>query len=347
MMTNMKQRHYTVTTIGLPVRKELLIKSLLRIVNGKTINSWSFTDESNADVAIFEFDSVESASLLTQSQATSKPRGVLLTSADLAGSYGDRLTLSDPIRRADLLALLDSVSNQITVSTRDSVTCQMATVVSSSRVSPNPFQFAEALHALIGRASRDVFQVETAGVTLHVVPAARALLVKEPVNEETLLRILGKTDEVRVTLMPSALAQRLVAQGAKPEPIDWLLWRLGLQGAGDQLLPMLASTARFALRRWPDFGRLKHDQNHMRMAAWLTCAPLSIDEVVSSAGLSANSVRAFINACALCDLIEVHPVAAPRAQPQHRARQYSTAPKPLRYAGIFKSIRSVLGLGKS
>jgi hypothetical protein len=41
---SMSARNLTVTSIGLPVRAELRLKSLLEVVNAKTTDRWSFIE---------------------------------------------------------------------------------------------------------------------------------------------------------------------------------------------------------------------------------------------------------------------------------------------------------------
>ena len=48
----MRARDLTLTSIGLPVRAELRLKSLLEVVNAKTTDRWSFIEQGDAHVAI-------------------------------------------------------------------------------------------------------------------------------------------------------------------------------------------------------------------------------------------------------------------------------------------------------
>lgn len=352
------KRQRTVTTLGLPVRKELLVKSLLRLANETTSDRWSFIDEPIAEVAIcgqgFMVPAVEPPRIRSPAQ----PRYISLVSGDERGS-AQRPTLRDPIRPADLVALLDSVSSEVSrKQPAQSEPVPSMNLMPAEMQQTGAIQLAVTLYGLMRRGSQEVFRIEFGGNVLHVLPAAQTLLVRKPISDEALIRVFDAAGDMRITPLNDSQAQSLIADGARQQPIDWLLWRTALRAPRDRLLPMLPENARFSLRRWPDFGRLKHDQGHMRMAARLTTASLGIQQLANSLHVSMESARAFINACALCGLIEVHPATTPPVASVNRSSQVVvpsplrpvvavTASAPSRYAGIFKSIRTALGLETS
>jgi hypothetical protein len=45
---SMSARNLTLTSIGLPVRAELRLRSLLEVVNAKTTDRWSFVERADA-----------------------------------------------------------------------------------------------------------------------------------------------------------------------------------------------------------------------------------------------------------------------------------------------------------
>jgi hypothetical protein len=48
----MSARNLTLTGVGLPVRAELRLRSLLEVVNARTTDRWSFVEQGDAHVAI-------------------------------------------------------------------------------------------------------------------------------------------------------------------------------------------------------------------------------------------------------------------------------------------------------
>lgn len=334
----MNRQNLKLTTVGLPVRMELLVRSMLRIVNARTVDQWSFADEGTAHVVLRN----PGAAVPSGAQGSALPRYVSLTNDGIA-ALGAKATLPSSIAVSDLTALLDSVSGEVALTRHRSARPSVGAVGALAGDSTDPFRFGTMLQALLEQASRDVFRIEVGGVVLHVIPAARALLVREPINDETLRRILDAREDASVTIVPDEKAQELIVGGAKPQTIDWLLWRVGLDGPHDRLLSGLPSNARFALRRWPDFGRLKHDQGHLQLAARLTRAPLDIETLATVAGQRSGDVRAFVNACSLCDLIEIHAEESVASLPEPARRSPAAGSKG--YTSVFRSIRAALGFG--
>lgn len=335
------------TSVGLPIRKELLVKSFLLIVGARTIDRWSFCDGIDAHVAICDSASAMTTVVRKFWQEKGLPYCVDLVS-DGEEAVGDpTYTLRDPIRVTELIELLNTISARLAVNGQDAHNGQAVMpdnrlIAHSDRPTaahPASASFGLVVHQLVGEASREVHTVEAGGVILHVIPAARALLSKEALGEQVMPQLLKSTD-VRVTKLGEERAQRLIADGATPRPIDGLLWRAGLEDAHGRVHSALTDDARFTLRRWPDFGRLKHDSGHVRMAAHLVRSAYGIDQLAAATGQSISHARAFVNACALCDLIEVR---APASVPTVAIARVAAATTG--WGGLFKSIRSALGLG--
>ena len=72
----------TVTTVGLPARKEQLIKSMLLAVGAQTVDAWSFIDETEADVAICDVDSTLASVTAARARQSGRPHCVWLAPAD-------------------------------------------------------------------------------------------------------------------------------------------------------------------------------------------------------------------------------------------------------------------------
>lgn len=108
----MKSRRLTLTTIGLPIRTELRLKSLLTIVNMTTVDQWLFSDGNDADLAICEPTSALTQLAVKRSQLTGSPRCVSLVK-DEGQAIENTLTIRDPIRPADFVTLLNAVSDSL------------------------------------------------------------------------------------------------------------------------------------------------------------------------------------------------------------------------------------------
>lgn len=330
----MTDNAYTLTTIGLAVRDELLFKSMLRVANTQTTSRWMFRDDTRVDVALYDSASGMTAPALAQrSDAGSAvvvalPRGDAKT--DATGQW-----LRGPTRISSLIKLLDEISAKVAGTTRPAV--DGAPVAGA-------FRFGIALRHLLAGAGRGIYRVQAQGIEIFVAPATRSLMLKQPLLEQDIEALVNTSDEIRTTVLAQCEADRLAADGAQPHSIEWLLWRAGLEGPDDQLLCDLPADAAFMLRRWPDFGQMKQTRAqakaHLRMAALLTRADHTIDELVAAVDVAPRHVRAFLNACALCGLVQRH-ARNPVAQPRNPARLTGRSA----HAAIFRSIRNALGLG--
>lgn len=341
----MMPRELTLTTIGLSLHDDLLIKSLLQIVNARTRDHWHFHDDMESDVALCDPESALVSLVQKYSQRNGNPRCISLVHEDAAPIRGTSV-LTAPVRAADFIAMLDSVSISLASAAQASSALPHGDMSGANSVGAQPSSFGLVMHDLFAQASNDVYRIDSANVTLHVIPATRVWLLVQPLEEEEISQLLRSPADLTLTRLSRDHAQRLLSDDRiNPYPVESLLWRAGLQGTQDRLLPGLPHDARFALRRWPDFGRLKHEQAHFRMAALLTRAPHDLDELASASAQTREVALGFINACALCDLITVRP-AAPRATTVSATAASFDRPSS-RYAGIFRSIRGALGFLQS
>ena len=120
-------------------------------------------------------------------------------------------------------------------------------------------------------------------------------------------------------------------------PVDELAWFVGWWADGQKLAPWLDKNHSYRLRHWPDFGSLRGSQLQFRMAALIAARAWTVDELVHSRGLSAESVIRFLNAASLSGAL-IACTAAATPMP----------PKPAGFmAGLVKNIRSRLGLGNA
>jgi hypothetical protein len=153
-----------------------------------------------------------------------------------------------------------------------------------------------------------------------------------------------KQELVRAVRLTADDARRLQQLGHRRTTIGALLWRLGVFGPRDRLVPIVEANAFFRLRRWPDFGRLEHTADHLRLAARLSRQFVTANEAAAAIGQPLEKVRPFLNACLLCELMILKP-AALTAAPQP-ATPSKAAPES-RYKGLFHSIRSALNFAIS
>ncbi|MBL8263445.1 MAG: hypothetical protein JNM58_13560 [Xanthomonadaceae bacterium] len=119
------------------------------------------------------------------------------------------------------------------------------------------------------------------------------------------------------------------------KPLDPLLWRIGLNMPPRGTLPWARDDVRVRLRRWPDFGHLGAHRPHFAIAAHMGRAAWAAEDLARASGQDPADVRAFLNACGLCGLLDIQPGAAPAPPPE----------PPRRVSGLFQRLRDALGIG--
>lgn len=333
----MNARHLTVTCLGVPLRTELRLKSMLEVVNAKTTDRWSFTEQGDAHVAI-----CDPASALTSVSRKRSSHGATRFFSlveDAALAVEGTSVIRDPIRASDLIELLNLVSSTLSLELPPKEWAALASSEDTSVDGRDAFPVAVALRGLAQRDAQMVYALQAESFEMHVVPATRSVLLPRPLDEKALSRLAAPGVHIGIREWPTSHARLLADTGAQSCRLDVLLWRLGQCGCKSRLLPELPADAHFKLRRWPDFGRLEHKPEHLRLAARLVRQRTTVLELAIVTGLAVSTINAFVNACCLIDLLEVH-----AADPSNRS---TVSAHPSRYLGIFSAVRSALGFGAS
>ncbi|MFC4315000.1 hypothetical protein ACFPN2_38435 [Steroidobacter flavus] len=332
----MSARHLTVTCLGLSLRTELRLKSMLEVVNARTTDRWSFTERGDAHVAIC--DPASALSSVTQKRSSNGATRFFSLVEDVALAASGTSVIRDPIRASDLIELLNLVSSTLSLEVPPREWAALASTEDAAVDGRNAFPVAVALRGLARRDAQQVYALQAASVELNVVPETRSVLLTRPLDESGLARLAAPGVHISIREWPTSHARLLADTGAQSCKLDALLWRLALHGCKSRLLPELPPSAHFKLRRWPDFGRIEHTPDHLRLAARLVRQKMTVLELAIVTRLPVSTINAFINACCLIELLEVHS-DGPKHSPVDA--------RPSRYAGIFNAIRSVLRLGAS
>lgn len=340
----MKSR--TLTTIGLPIRLEVLIKSHLKLVNARTIDRWFFSDESHSDVAICAPDSPLSAIMVKRARETGSPFCISLIDSRQQPLPGT-VALHDPLRVNDIIELLDRVSGEAKASIMIEAAASEKTRGVTPDVADHRARFAQALQTLMSAASRELHLIEAGAIRFCMLPVGRSIFLQEPPSEAWLDKILDVDQEISASVIPTARWPQVLSAFQHRASLITLLWHVGLNDikAGSAFDERTV----VSLSRWPDFGNLKHKPVHLRMAAELTRKRMTLAQLAKVAHAPIEQVIAFVNACALCNLINTSPLPASTAI---SAVEANSAAHPIdaemvvprRNLGFLHSIRMALGL---
>ena len=316
----MPSRDRKLATVGLLLRDDLLLHTLIQVIRTKTADDWVFHNGFEADVILCNPDSSLSGVALRRVGRSACVSVVHEGQEPLPGTK----VLRAPIKSVELIALLNEASHL------------------AGRDRGNPLDSAEAnegqgivdsLLELIRAKSPDLHAIESDAGTLFVTPASRSLNAAAPLAEADILPWLG-VSRVRIRRI-----DRQSVPHAGNHSLDKLLWMVGLTRTDGQLLRGMPEDAKLKLKHWPDFGKLAHETFHFRMAALLARGAHTVEQLAAASSRPVAEARAFVNACALCDLLRVdEPVVAavPPSAGAPRDRRH--------YSSILKTIRSALGL---
>ncbi|MBD8898544.1 hypothetical protein [Rhodanobacter sp. DHG33] len=303
------------------LRDDLLLHSLVQVIRTKTEDEWAFHNGFEADVILCNPDSSLSGVALRRAGRSVCVSVVHDGQEPLPGTKA----LRAPIKSVELIALLNAAPY----------------LVGRDRGSPldsvethDGKDIVDSLLELMRAKSPDLHAIESDAGTLFVTPASRSLSAAAPLAEADILPWLG-VGRVRIRRI-----DRQSVPHAESHSLDKLLWMVGLTRTEGQLLPGVPEGTKLKLKRWPDFGKLAHETFHFRMAALLARGGHTVEQLAAASSRPVVEARAFVNACAMCDLLRVDmPVAAGVPAP------LAEAPRDRRhYSSILKTIRSALGL---
>ena len=325
----MTPRLRKLTAVGLPAREELLVRSLLKMVNGRTTDEWTFQDTLEANLALCRPESALSAMALRRAAS----HGLLCVSVvhEDEPALPDTLTLRAPIRSTDFIQILNRASESLLQHVRPKPG------PSSDAMAAEPVALLLRRQLMTGGASHVAI---TMGSFAAVVSfRARRIASDSPLPDEQLLR-LGLATTSHCEPLDTEQGARSVAALVHHESLDRLLWIVGLTAPDAVLDAGVPVDGTYALRRWPDAGRLPLEPHHLRMASLLVRQPMRAPELAEASGRSLAEARGFLRACAMSCLLElksppasVDAVAAP-----------IVAPRRSRYGELFQSLRAVLGI---
>jgi hypothetical protein len=326
----MERQRWRVAILGGSVHDELVLKSLLQLVAGKTAASWEFGDSMDADVLLCEPASALAAIAARRAAEEGRPLCVALARHGQPVPPLER-AVHTPLRAHELVALLDTVSAASRAGHRDGTPARGEALAADTL-------FADVLHRLVSRPGGEpgAYHVVTHAGSIVVLLPERSFVCADA-EESTLARLAAYRGRVAIERLSAGDAE-VLRRNALRRPLEPLLWRCGLASEGSRWMSAGTPTARFKLRRWPDFGRVPSNPAHLALAAALGANPGDAEELAARTRQSAESVRTFLNACAICGLLDAAEPPAARPLPRVARRGWTH---------LLQHVRSALGLAAS
>jgi hypothetical protein len=334
----------TLTTLGLSLRDETLIKSLLNVVGANTHAEWRFVDEIDADLALCDPTSPFARMAQQKSERSGRPLCVALLYGD-ASSSPLLHSIRAPLRVGEFVEMLNGMSEHGVHPPVAAAPRKVAGADGASELSRNPSardqRLADVVRELIeandAAQLHAAWRIEIGSVSLDLLLPERRYVLRD--NEMT-IDVLVDT----ALLNPVGNVKRLDRENSEmprsismSKPLDALLWRIGLRMVPNSSMPWLQSDIVLRLKRWPDFGRLGAQKAHLALAALMTKASWTTNALLETSGQTRDDVQSFLTACGLCGLLDIEHVAAQTVAPPPSRR--------LGVSGLFRSLRSALRIG--
>lgn len=334
----MKRPLLSLTTVGLSIRDETLVKSMLQVVAGKTASAWTFSDGLDVDLAFCNPQSALVLVLTNRANETGRPHCVALV-RDGACAQPLATSIHAPLQVGAFISLLDSVSAS---AVRDRAAPALApTPRPTSTLMPMLVDdtsesgdgFAETVRRLAKEHTAGTWRISHAGLDAVLLMPERRVVLSVPLGADAAAALAGNAG-CAAPLWLDATDAAHVREAPSTLPLERLLWMVGLH-APRAAQPQWLATARVRLRQWPDFGRVGMVPAHLALSALLAHAPHDAAELAAASGNELADVEAFLGACAASGLLDIEPGPAPT----------TPAVAPRRVSRLFQRLRGALGIG--
>lgn len=330
----------TLTTLGLSLRDEILVKSLLNVVGANTRAEWQFVDGIEADLALCDPQSPLARMAMQRAQQNGRPHCVALLYDQQAQSVLPQ-SIRAPLRVREFMDMLDALcdGDGETLSPASPRAPMPAFAAEESREGQT---LAEALSTLIASCAEhkrpQAWRIALGDNALDVMlPECRYALSGTELSLAALVDLaLSRPIDGMVRLAPEEAEASPALSVARP--LQPLLWRIGLVLAVDPGLPWLKEHVGLRLKRWPDFGSLGSHRSHLALSALLTKRSWRIDELVQASGESRAMILSFLNACSLCGLLAWNDIAPRQIEAPSERRRFGVS-------SLFQAFRSALRIG--
>jgi len=324
----------TLTTVGLSIRDELRVKSMLQLVEGKTTAAWTYVEETQADLAICEPESALAQATVRQAAGNGRPRCVMLLRQGVP-ALPDAHCVVAPLRVSDFISLLDDIR---TVQPQEAIANQSA--ARAELPAPQTREpLVQRLRSIVLEKDSRARCITSGEVRLYLLMRQNSVLANESLTPARIVELAGSCD----------FHVRLLAESERVTPEDELhrcalpifLWNCAIGTTCDGL-PSWPRGAGFTLKRWPDFGRLTHQPWHLRLTALLVREAFTAQQMSVLVEQPLAAIEAFLHACDLCGLLSVEARAEALEEPSVSATTESSG----RWSTLFRSFRQALNMGR-
>lgn len=300
--------------IGLSPNASFALRSMLKLLEGRTTATWRTTAPDSADVLVAA--SACPPDVVAHWRGRGRP--VVQIADGPAAQPASPFVLQPPLRVMPLLRMLDALAEHLCSAPERAVDAPAPWPAMQTGWST-----AESIRPLIADDGCGWHVARTScGAEIWIgrgrAHAAAATFERLRSGALTMSRAVAAT-----TAPPAHFAH---------VPAADLGWFVGLHGPS-VLAPWLPSHAAHSLRRWPDFGRLGVAPGAIELSALAAAQPRTAAELAAASGRGTDEVHRFLAAASLAGLLASRESVAT-----------AVAPKRIPWARLIGDLRRHLGL---
>lgn len=272
-------------------KKELTVmRSLLNLASSGP--SWQVIDQAGGDFTIVDVDSDEGASLWRSLVDKGVPAIALTSQQDFKAQWH----LRKPLRSRQFLEMLTSLpeGGPVSSSGEEEIVAPSVPQWESWEMCEDQGVFTLAEHLRRGSWKAPVMLIVQGWPEFIIDPGSGTWFYDGAITD--------MTPEMFSQVVPAASALPLGSEGLvtrtanmSQRSLGELKWFAGLAQSRGMLHPDLAGEYQFMLTQVPSYA--VGNERFQRLAQALIRAPITIDELHSQSGESAETVASFLNAC--------------------------------------------------
>lgn len=296
---------YNVAIMGMPFHEVTLLRSLFRIIDGRTAQHWDIDPARPAQVVIGDAASPQLRALPAPPVG---PLVIALQRASARATAASALSLTRPLRVQTLLDTL-TVAGECLASRSygtvrvdpDSVVLSEAQAAQDALAGP----FLGVLRSLARRRDDDSYRITGDGPAVIVWP--RAARYWSELDLVALARALRTVGEVRAHSFAAEIPH--YRERGSLRPLRDLLWLTGLYAPAGQRQLVPREGFRYRLTGWSELMGVPNARAFVAIGAHLNAASLTFAELRSRSGMRDVELAALLSACDMCGCLVSTPAA--------------------------------------
>lgn len=286
------ESQFTICTIGLVDREEMIFHAILRIFRGKLshISNWQ-----KADILLVEQSQ--------RSTYTAFKGAVISILGESDTLQSDEWSIKRPIRAQKLQELLDQVLDYIqgNTSSQEKIQNIQANIAQQNYTKAESSDFVSYIRSNLNHDHQ--VSMSASGIEIYIDFSKNTYYPNQFTSSQVLQLLQQPFQKLKLNTISKATLENQINL-ATEQSIFKLLWNLAINSQTAILLPELAQQQTFSLKRWPDPQKLSLKRPHIRLSSFMVQNTANIQTISSATQIPEPQVINFINGCSLVGLLK-------------------------------------------